>query len=62
MNILTEGTDYHKVSTHTNVDRGTTSYRTPDTVIRTGASGFALDISGTVMDNSAYTGHGQTAE
>lgn len=62
MNILTEGTDYHTAPTHTNVDRGTTAYRTPDTAIKTGTSGFALDISGTVMDNSAYTGHGQTAE
>ena len=25
-------------------------------------SSFALDISGTVMDNNAYTGHGKTAE
>ena len=62
MNILPEGTDYHAARTHTNVDRGTTSYCTPDSVTKSEKSGFALDISGTVMDNSAYTGHGQTAE
>lgn len=54
-----------------NVDRATTSYR--DT--RTGAKSegyystrtehagdYALDISGKVMDNNAYGGHGKTAE
>ncbi len=45
-----------------NVDRATTAYRE----IRTSRTGrtddYALDISGTVMDNNAYGGHGKTAE
>lgn len=40
---------------HSNVDRVTTS--------QTGSKGvFALDISGTVMDNTAYEGQGKTTE
>lgn len=45
-----------------NVDRATTAYREIRTS-RTGRTdGYALDISGTVMDNNAYGGHGKTAE
>lgn len=45
-----------------NVDRATTAYRNTRTS-RTGwMSDYALDISGTVMDNNAYKGHGKTAE
>lgn len=50
-------------STNQNVDKAaTTTYRDTHTekANRTGA--FALDISGTVMDNSAYKGQGRTAE
>ena len=45
-----------------NVDRATTTYR--DTrATRTARTGdYALDISGKVMDNNAYGGHGKTAE
>ena len=49
-------------TTNQNVDRATTAYRhtqMPKTE-RTGS--YALDISGTVMDNKAYSGHGKTAE
>lgn len=45
-----------------NVDRATTTYRDTQTT-RTERSGdYALDISGKVMDNNAYGGHGKTAE
>ena len=62
MNILLEGTKAGSTQTHTNVGRETTTYRTPQDKDKIGNSGFALDISGTVMDNSAYTGHGRTTE
>lgn len=62
MNVLLEGTEAKAVRTYTNVGRETTSYRTPHSTEKTENSGFALDISGTVMDNSAYAGHGRTAE
>lgn len=54
-----------------NVDRATTSYRDTQTAgvkssgcnSRTERAGdYALDISGKVMDNNAYGGHGKTAE
>lgn len=45
-----------------NVDRAATAYRDTQTT-RTERSGdYALDISGKVMDNNAYGGHGKTAE
>ena len=45
-----------------NVDRATTSYRDTRTTRTERAGDYALDISGTVMDNNAYGGHGKTAE
>ncbi len=45
-----------------NVDRATTSYRETRTTKTERAGDYALDISGTVMDNNAYGGHGKTAE
>ncbi|MDE7359362.1 MAG: hypothetical protein K2N39_08065, partial [Lachnospiraceae bacterium] len=45
-----------------NVDRATTAYRDTRTTRTERAGDFALDISGTVMDNNAYGGHGKTAE
>lgn len=62
MNVLLEGAETKTVRTYTNVGRETTSYRTPHSTERSENSGFALDISGTVMDNSAYAGHGRTVE
>lgn len=62
MNILVDGADNSTARTQTNIGRETTSYRTPGSVEGPSKPGFALDISGTVMDNSAYTGHGRTAE
>ena len=62
MNVLLEGTETKAVRTYTNVGRETTSHRTPHGTEKSENSGFALDISGTVMDNSAYAGHGRTAE
>lgn len=50
-------------NTNQNVDRVmTTTYRDTRTEKTNHAGAYALDISGTVMDNSAYTGHGRTAE
>ncbi len=60
MNIRFEGTE--NVRNHTNVDKDITTYRTLEDTGKVSKSGFALDISGTVMDNNAYAGHGQTAE
>mgnify|MGYP001027947776 FL=1 len=45
-----------------NVDRATTAYRDTRTTRTERAGDYALDISGTVMDNNAYGGHGKTAE
>lgn len=61
MNITFEGTE-NTVRTHSNVDRGTTGYRSLEDTGKVSESNIALDISGTVMDNSAYAGHGRTAE
>ena len=45
-----------------NVDRATTAYRETRTTRAGRAGDYALDISGKVMDNNAYGGHGKTAE
>ena len=45
-----------------NVDRATTAYRDTRTTRTERAGDYALDISGTVMDNTAYKGQGKTAE
>ena len=45
-----------------NVDRTTTEYRSATPVREDRKSAFALDISGTVMDNTAYGLQGRTAE
>ena len=50
MNILIDGAE--NARTYTNVDRETTSYRTQRDSEKIESGGFALDISGTVMDNS----------
>lgn len=44
------------------VEKNTTSYNTSKVSRTDTKSGYALDISGTVMDNSAYKGQGKTAE
>ncbi|MDE6386560.1 MAG: hypothetical protein K2L82_01995 [Lachnospiraceae bacterium] len=50
-------------STNQNVDKvTTTTYRDTHTEKANRAGAFALDISGTVMDNSAYKGQGRTTE
>lgn len=50
-------------STNQNVDKvATTTYRDTHTEKANRAGAFALDISGTVMDNSAYKGQGRTTE
>lgn len=62
MNVNLEGVDVKATAAHTNVGRETTSYRTPQGSQGVRGGNVALDISGTVMDNSAYAGHGRTAE
>lgn len=62
MNINFERTEKSTVHTHSNVDRSTTTYRSSESTGKVRQNNFALDISGTVMDNSAYFGHGRTAE
>ncbi|MDE7017098.1 MAG: hypothetical protein K2P65_05905 [Lachnospiraceae bacterium] len=50
-------------STNQNVDKvATTTYRDARTDKTGHTGGFAVDISGTVMDNNAYKGQGKTAE
>jgi len=50
------------IQDNTHVDKKTTSQNT-STVKESGSiSGYSLDISGKVMDNSAYKGQGKTAE
>ena len=62
MNLLVEGADVRGTQEYGKTGRDTISYRTPQEPAAAGKSGFVLDISGTVMDNSAYAGHGRTAE
>ena len=50
-------------NTNQNVDKlTTTTHRDTHTERTTQAGAFALDISGTVMDNTAYKGQGKTTE
>ena len=44
----------------TNADRATTSQSTSFPAGNVEKGGYAIDISGTVMDNNAYEGHGRT--
>lgn len=62
MNVYLDRAEQSTAGTHTNIDRATTSNGTRTDTESIQKSGFALDISGTVMDNSAYAGHGRTAE
>ena len=62
MNIYLDRADFNAADRHTNIDRDTTSNSARVSTGNVQKSGFALDISGTVMDNSAYAGHGRTAE
>ena len=61
MNIIFNGTG-QEPRTYLNTDRETTGYRKADNTREVRSATFALDISGTVTDNSAYAGHGRTAE
>ncbi len=62
MNIVLEGAETRTAQVPVNTGRETTSYHTGQKTQSVENAGFALDISGTVMDNSAYAGHGRTAE
>ena len=61
MNIIFNGTGQDPKA-YLNKDRETTGYRKADSTREVCPAGFALNISGTVMDNSAYADHGRTAE
>lgn len=59
MNVYFPSAETDSAKQSINVDRATTAYRTSTrNAERAGRSSFALDISGTVTDNSAYAGHG----
>lgn len=62
MNIVLEGAEARTAQAPVSAGRETTSYRTPQKTQNVENGGFTLDISGTVMDNSAYAGHGRTVE
>lgn len=62
MNIYLDRAELQSAGTHTSIDRDTTSNIARSSTGNVQNGGFALDISGTVMDNSAYAGHGRTAE
>lgn len=62
MNITFEGTEKQTVRAHSNVGMDTASYRGSQGTGKVQGNNFALDISGTVMDNNAYASHGRTAE
>lgn len=62
MNIIFEGADAKTAQTHANAGSRTISNRTPQETEKIESGGVAIDISGTVMDNSAYACHGRTAE
>lgn len=55
---------FDNTTTNQNVDRAaaTTTYRDTHAERTNKTGAFALDISGTVMDNTAYKGHGKTTE
>lgn len=53
---------FDQINTNQNVDKTATSYRNTHIAGKAGVSGYALDISGTVMDNNAYKGQGKTTE
>ena len=62
MNVLVEGAGTRGTQGYVDTGRETISYQTPQEAAKADRSGFVLDISGIVMDNSAYAGHGRTAE
>lgn len=62
MNVLVESAGTRGTQEYVKAGNETISYRTPQETVKADRSGFVLDISGTVMDNSAYAGHGRTAE
>lgn len=62
MDILLDGAGHGTARTqanYANAGSKAAAHRTPD---KADASGFTLDISGTVMDNSVYADHGRSVE
>ena len=53
---------FDKVSSNQKIDRAVTAYGNAAEQTKKAGSVYTVDISGTVMDNNAYTGHGKTAE
>lgn len=62
MSIFLEGAEGKAAQVYTNVARETASYRTPYSAEKAENSGLTIDISGTVMGNSAYADRGRTTE
>lgn len=58
MNVTLEGIQHQKSAERA----ATTSYRITENAGEQENRGYTLDISGTVMDNAAYAGHGKTEE
>ena len=54
--------NFEGMNQNQNVDNSKITYSAPYTPRMRAQKGFHLDISGTVMDNKAYGGHGKTAE
>lgn len=53
---------FDKISNNPNVDKVTTAYGNAARETENKGGIYTVDISGMVMDNNAYTGHGRTAE
>lgn len=54
--------NFEGMNQNQNVDNSKITYSAPYTPRMRAQKGFHLDISGTVMDNNAYGGHGKTTE
>lgn len=54
--------EYDSIKPNPQTDTATTSYRTTGSGRAENGNAYAIDISGTVMDNSAYKGQGKAAE
>lgn len=53
---------FDRIGKNPNIDKATTAYSGAVKESAKTGSAVNVDISGTVMDNNAYTGHGKTAE
>lgn len=61
--VMSMKINFETANNNQNVENNKTSYNTPSkAVYNYNRMGFKIDISGNVMDNKAYAGHGKTAE